>query len=71
MTVKLRLTVPLPVPLLPEVIVSHVAVSLAFHVQPDELGVTPTLVVPAVFGTLTLVDDREYVQPPACVTVND
>ena len=66
---KLRFTVPLPVPLLPEVIVSHVgALLVAFQVQPGP-ALTPKLLVPAVFGTLTLVDDREYVQPSACVTV--
>jgi hypothetical protein len=54
-SVKVRLTVPLPVPLPPEVIVSHVgALLVAFHAQPDQVGVTPKLVPPAVLETFAL-----------------
>jgi len=65
-------TVPLPVPLAPEVMVIHASLLAAVHVQPlavDTLTV-PTLELP---GAFCLVGAIEYVQvaaTAACVTLN-
>ena len=66
-------TLPLPVPLAPEVIVSQAALLDAVHVQvsPDAMSIDP---VPPLAPTDSLVLDSEYVQGggaavPACVMV--
>jgi hypothetical protein len=65
-------TVPLPVPVAPEVMVSHDALLVAVHAQPDPL-VTVTVPVLAVAGAFWLADPIEYehvAAPAACDTVN-
>jgi hypothetical protein len=62
-------TVPLPVPLAPELIVSHEALLVAVHEQPAP-AVTATVPAHPADGMLAVVGEIEYVQPLPCVTVN-
>ena len=61
-------TVPLPLPLAPEVIVSHAALLVAVQAHPAAL-VTGTLPVPPPAGTLAVVVAIENAQPLPCVSV--
>jgi hypothetical protein len=62
------LTVPLPVPLPPELIAIHVALLVA--VQPHPVpAVTPTLAAPPADVALGFVGDTPNAQAAACVTV--
>ena len=65
----LNWTVPLPVPLAPEVIVSQEALLVAVKAQPAG-AVTATLPVPPAAGTLVLVGAIETAQPLPWFTVN-
>jgi hypothetical protein len=68
--VKLNVTVPLPVPLAPDVTVIHDASLAAVHAH-VLLVVTLVDAVPAAALTLTLFGEIEYEQTSAaCVTVN-
>ena len=66
----LKPTVPLPVPLLPDVIVSHVALLAAVHPHPAEVDTAievpapPAALIDCVAGTI------EYEQPVAWFRVN-
>jgi hypothetical protein len=59
----------LPVPLAPELIVSHEALLVAVHEQPAP-AVTATVPAHPADGMLAVVGEIEYVQPLPCVTVN-
>ncbi len=68
--VALKLTVPLPLPDAPAVIVSHAALLAAAHAQPVP-AVTPTDPVPPEPARSALVAESVNVHAaPACVTVN-
>jgi len=66
----LNVTVPLPVPLLPDVIVSHVALLAAVHPHPEavdtaiEVPAPPAALIDCATGSI------EYEQPVAWFTVN-
>ena len=67
----LKPTEPFPVPLAPDVMVIHVALLVAVHVQLPGV-VTLTLPEAPLLGTFWLPDEIEYVQAPGaapCVTV--
>jgi hypothetical protein len=63
------LTVPLPVPLTPEVIVIQAALLVAVHEQAAFEALTVTLPVPPLDMTLRLAGLIENAQPEACETV--
>ncbi len=68
--VKLNVTVPFPDPLLPAVIVTQLALSVACHVQPAVVE-TVTLLLPAAAPIDTVVGATVYEHVevvPACVT---
>jgi hypothetical protein len=64
----LNVTVPLPLPLDPPVTLIQSELLAAVHVQPEP-AVTPTVPVPPSPGTLALVAERAYEQPPGWLTV--
>lgn len=64
-----KFTVPLPLPLPPEVIVIHESLLAAVHEQPVPEMMLKLPAAPLA-GTLVLAADKVYVQPDACVTVN-
>ena len=61
-------TVPLPLPLAPDAIVSHGTALLAVQAQPLP-AVTVTLPLPPPAAALALVGEIEYAQPLPCFTV--
>jgi hypothetical protein len=63
-------TLPLPLPLAPAVIVSHDAFDVAVHAQPVREVTATELFVDEVAATFALVGEAEYVHATAaCVTV--
>ena len=64
-----KLTVPFPVPVLPEVIVIHGELLVAVQVHPGEEVVTVTLPVPPAALTFKLVGVTVKVQPDCWLTV--
>ena len=67
------MTVPLPMPLDPDVIVNHVGVLLvAIHVHAPPFAVTPTVPLPAAaLGDALVASSVKLHGAAACVTVND
>jgi hypothetical protein len=65
-----KLTVPLPLPLVPAVIVSHVALLVAVHAQPEGADTATGVPAPPAAPAVWVLDAIENAQPPACDTVN-